>query len=98
MSTARIAGRAVTEGVTRASIAYSTAAIAYTTAIARSAVVATVAVATVAIVATATIVTTPTPISVIPRAGANKHATHEPARSVVAVRCARIGIVVVIAP
>jgi trimeric autotransporter adhesin len=93
MSTTCIAGSAASIGVTGASIAYSAAVIAYTTAIARSAVVSTVA-----IIPTATIVATATPVAVIPRASADKEATDEPARAVVAIRSACVGIVVVIPP
>jgi hypothetical protein len=91
MSSTSIAGPAASIAATGASIANSTA-VAYTTAISDSAVSAAT------VVSTATIVATATPVSAIPRAGADKEATDKPARAVVAVRSASIGIIGVVAP
>jgi hypothetical protein len=92
MSAACIASPATRIAVTGASIAYATA-VAYTTAIPGSTVVPTAA-----IVSAATIVATTSPVSVIPRTGADKDPADEPARTVEAIRSACVGIVVVIAP
>jgi hypothetical protein len=91
MSAACIACPAAGKAVTGASIA-NTTAIAYTAAIPDSAV------STPAIVSTATPISAATPVAVIPRAGADKDATHEPARSIVAIRRASVGIIGIIAP
>jgi hypothetical protein len=93
MSSTRIAGRATSKAVTSPGITYPAAVITYAAAIACSAVVSTPA-----IIPAATIVAAATPVAVIPRACADKEATHEPARSVVAIRRACVRIVVVIAP
>jgi len=55
-------------------------------------------VATATVVTTATPVSTPAPITVVPGAGADKEATHEPARSVVAIGRAGVRIIRVVAP
>jgi hypothetical protein len=86
----------VIKAVTSAGIAYATT-VTYTTAISDSVSTAAI-VPTVTIISTATIVSAAAPIAAIPRAGADKDAAHEPARSVVAVRCASVGVIVVIAP
>jgi hypothetical protein len=92
MSTAGIAGSAASKAVTGACIADS-ATVAYTTTISNSAV------STAAVVSTATtIVSTATPVPAIPRASADKEATDEPARAVVAIRRTGVRIVVVIPP
>lgn len=90
MSAGRVSSSAACEVVTPASIANSTAianpaAIAYTTAIS---------------VPTAVSVPVPTasPIATIPRARADKESADEPARSVVPIGGARVGVVRVVAP
>src|ERR1700734_2490418 len=90
MSATGIAGWAVIKAATSAGIAYATA-VTYTTAIPDS-VSAAAIVSTPAIVSTAT-VESAAPVAAIPRAGADKEATYEPAWSVIAVRCASVGII-----
>jgi hypothetical protein len=69
------------------------AAISIPTAIACSTVISTATV-----VASAAVVPTATPISVIPGSRADEEAAYEPARSVVAIGRAGVGIIIVITP
>jgi hypothetical protein len=82
--------RAVVDATAATRVTYS-AAISY-------AVAATISVAAAIAPTAATPITATTPVAVIPRAGADKDAADEPARTVVAVRCASIRVVRVIAP
>jgi hypothetical protein len=67
--------------------------------VSRVAVISGVAiVSTATIVAAATVVSAATPITVVPGAGADKEATHKPARSVVAIGRAGIRIIRIVAP
>jgi hypothetical protein len=78
---------------TAAYVATSAAGISAASIAAASAVAATVAIsATIAIAAPAV------PAPSVPRAGADEHAAVEPVRTVIAVRGASIGIILVIAP
>jgi hypothetical protein len=66
--------------------------------VSRTAVITTATVITAAtVVPTATVVPA-TPITVVPGAGADEEATHEPARSVVAIGSAGVRIIRVVAP
>jgi hypothetical protein len=82
-----------------AGITSSTSGIAYATAIAYTAAITDPTV--VAIVSTATIepaaIESATPVAAIPRPGADKDATYEPARSVIAVGRASVGIIRIVA-
>jgi len=77
-------------------VAYATA-VTYTAAIPDTTVAAAAIVSTTAIVSTATPVPTAAPVAAIPRASADKEATYEPARSVIAVRRASVGIIRIVA-
>jgi hypothetical protein len=80
----------VVDAVAAARVTYS-AAISY-------AVAATISVAAAIAPTAATPVAAPTPVPVIPRASADKDAADEPARTVVAIGCASIRIIVVVPP
>jgi hypothetical protein len=91
-----IAARTVVKAVAGSGVPNSTA---IAVVISRVAIVSTATVvSTAAIIAAATVVSTASPVAVIPRAGTDEDATDEPARSIVAIRRASVGIVVVVAP
>jgi hypothetical protein len=92
MSAACVTSSSVVEAITGASVSNATA-VAYSTAIACSAVVPTATV-----VATAAIVSATSPIAVIPGAGADEDPSDKPARAIVAIGRARVGIIVVVPP
>jgi hypothetical protein len=81
-----------------ASIAVSGACIADSAAVTYSTTVAIAAVAGSTVIAAASPVAATSPISVIPRAGADKDATDEPARAVITVRSACIWSIGIVAP
>jgi hypothetical protein len=72
--------------------------VANSTAIAYTAVIANPTVTAAAVVPTATVVATPSPITVVPGAGADEQTANEPAGTVISVRRACVGRIVVIAP
>jgi len=89
-------GRPTVKAVTTPSVAYATAVsgtatVSVTTTIAYTAVSTAIAIATAISVA-------PTPVPVVPRPGADEEAADEPARSVITIGSAGVGIVVVVAP
>jgi hypothetical protein len=95
MSTTGIAGSAVVIAGASAGVANSTTVTNSTPAVA---VARSTVVATAAIVAAAAVISTATPIPVIPGAGSDEEATDKPARSIVSIGRARVGVVVVISP
>jgi hypothetical protein len=76
----------------------ATASITNATAVSYAVAAAVAVAAAIAVTATISITPTATPVTVIPGAGADEDATHEPARSVVAIRRASVGVVGVITP